>query len=161
MATPTATPITLTDIEKEVLKHVAQTKGNAKVGLRARIILYAAEGKTNTAISQEVGMSITQVGTWRKKWAESVETTQQSTSWEELVEKTEAILSSKAGRPKLCEQQQVAQIVEISCRYPQQRSKHAQNELIASEAINRGIVRKISPRSVGRLLRKSVLAATS
>ena len=60
--------------------------------------------------------------------------------------------------------EQVVKIVAIACESPEKRQRpvsHWTPKELADEAIKRGIVEKISPRSVGRFLKRSNTATTS
>jgi len=66
------TVITLTPEEKELLGETARARTVPyRAVQRARVILLAAEGITNTAIAQEVGLSRTMVVEWRQRFARS------------------------------------------------------------------------------------------
>lgn len=66
-----AVAIELTDEER--VKLTKYSRGHStpvRLVKRARIVLLAAEGKTNAEIAAEVGMARGPVGTWRKRFAE-------------------------------------------------------------------------------------------
>ncbi len=78
----------------------------------------------------------------------------------------ENILSDapRPGTPKFFRVEQVVQIVALACEKPQASQRpvsHWSARELADEAIKRGIVEKISPRSVGRFLKGSNFTATS
>jgi transposase len=63
--------IELTDEEERGLRLVVRTPSAAQEqAMRARIVLRAAEGASNTEIAREVGVSLPTVGLWRRKFAE-------------------------------------------------------------------------------------------
>jgi len=67
----TADPITLTDEERTILirwSHGRSTE--ARLVERAKIILLAAEGKTNTAIAEELNTERHKIGRWRERFIE-------------------------------------------------------------------------------------------
>ncbi|NJM74214.1 MAG: helix-turn-helix domain-containing protein [Scytonema sp. RU_4_4] len=151
MPGPRAASIQLTDIEKKALVHVLTT-GDKYISIRAEALLRAEAGETNAEIGKEIEVSPGSVSGWRKKWNSS---NVQAKNWEEAISKVENILGAGGGRPKKCKLSQIAKIIEInSWSEKNHRSRHAHNELIASEAIRRGIVSEISPRSIGRLLKQ-------
>jgi transposase len=101
-------------------------------------------------ISKELKVSSGSVIAWKKNWNSS---SIRAETWEQAIDKIQQVLKVGIGRPKKCKQEQVAKIIEIGASSKSGcRSRHAHNELIASEAIRSGIVSEISPRSVGRLL---------
>ena len=149
MPGPRAASVVITDIEREALTHLAATE-NEPACTKAKVLLKAEVGETTSAISRELGVSLGSVVGWKKKWSSS---TIEVKTWSEAIDKVEKILGPGAGRPKKCQQAQVAKIIEISnWNERSHRSQHAKNELIASEVVRRGIVPNISPRSIGRLL---------
>ena len=67
MAQP-ATRTELTAEERQELDRVVHARSTAQqVALRARIVLLAAEGLTNIAVSQQVGVSREAVRLWRDR----------------------------------------------------------------------------------------------
>ncbi|KYC34552.1 hypothetical protein WA1_51080 [Scytonema hofmannii PCC 7110] len=149
MPVPKAPPVELDEVEKKLLESIAETE-EEYISKRALVILEAAKGESNTNICKKTGTSFHHVSTWRKKWLNATFTSQTE---EELRELIKQFLESKDGRPRKCKQVEVAKIIEISkWNERSYRSQHAKNELIASEAVRRGIVSDISPRSIGRLL---------
>ncbi|MEI2577756.1 helix-turn-helix domain-containing protein [Scytonema sp. PRP1] len=144
-----ADSVAITDIERKALIHIVAT-GNEHTSTKAKALLKAEAGETTAAISRELEVSLGSVVGWKKKWNSS---TIKAKTWEEAIDKVEKILGTAAGRPKKCKQAQVSKIIEIvTWNNRDYRSRHAQNEIIASEAVRRGIVSDISPRSIGRLL---------
>lgn len=66
-----AAEVTLTDEETRILTKWSRGRSTpARLVLRARIVLHAAEGMTNAAISEELGTDRECVGRWRKRFAE-------------------------------------------------------------------------------------------
>uniref|UniRef100_A0A0C1QRC2 Uncharacterized protein n=1 Tax=Tolypothrix bouteillei VB521301 TaxID=1479485 RepID=A0A0C1QRC2_9CYAN len=141
--------VVITDIEREALKHVAAT-GNECISTKAKVLLKVEAGETTTAISKELEVSLGSIVGWKKKWGSS---TIKAENWEEALNKVEKVLGTGTGRPRKCKEADIAKIIEIShWNERSYRSRHAKNELIASEAVRKGIVSDISPRSIGRLL---------
>ena len=63
--------IELSDEEERVLRSVLRTPSSSQQqALRARIVLRAAEGVSNTQIAREVGVSLPTVGLWRRSFCE-------------------------------------------------------------------------------------------
>jgi Homeodomain-like domain len=145
-------PLELTNIEKQALIHISATKAEI-VSTRAKILIALSEGKSTTTINREIGVSRGLVSIWRKKWVES---DLKPCNWDDAIAKAEEILGGGKGRPKkLKVTRQVSKVVEISEWHKANKpiaSTHAHNELIATEAVRRGIVPEISSRTVGRLL---------
>ena len=149
MPGPKAALTVITDLERKALVHVVNT-GDEDIKTKAEVLLRTEAGESIRAISTELKVSTATVIAWKKNWNSS---TIRAETWESAISKVQQVLKTGTGRPKKCKQEQVAKIIEIGTRSNSGcRSRHAQNELIASEAIRRGIVSEISPRSVGRLL---------
>jgi len=64
-----AAPIVLTMEEQKILEGLANSRtASYRQVQRARLVLLAAEGMTNTAIAQEVGLSRAMVVQWRQRF---------------------------------------------------------------------------------------------
>lgn len=62
-------PLTLTDDERQTLELWARRpKSTQRLALRARVVLACAEGRTNTAVAQELGITMPTVGKWRGRF---------------------------------------------------------------------------------------------
>ena len=71
MPTPHAAKIVLTDAERVELEGWARRRNSAAgLAMRSRIVLAAAEGGSNTELSQRLGLAITTVRRWRNRFAE-------------------------------------------------------------------------------------------
>ena len=64
-------PLILEDVERETLERwVRRPKTAQALALRARIILACAEGRSNTAVGADLGVSDETVGKWRSRFLE-------------------------------------------------------------------------------------------
>ena len=71
MANRAAAALGLREGDREVLARLTRaTSGRAGLAQRARIVLLAAEGESNTAIAGKVGVSRPTVIGWRSRYAE-------------------------------------------------------------------------------------------
>ena len=71
MARGKAVSIVLSDVERlDLESRVRRRKSSHGAARRARIVLLAAEGLSNTAIAEKLGVSRLTVGTWRRRFAE-------------------------------------------------------------------------------------------
>ena len=68
MSRPSAVPIVLSDDERAELVRRAGLPGRRRAD-RARIILACAEGMSNAAAAQELGVAVKSVSKWRRKFA--------------------------------------------------------------------------------------------
>jgi putative transposase len=119
---------------------------------RARIILGASEGKNKVQIAGEVGVSIDMVYLWRKRWQAYAAIPLEEMSIEERLADL-----PRSGSPGKFSAEQMAQIIALACEDPQTSGypvSHWTPKEIAAEAIKRDIVESISPRQVGRFLKR-------
>jgi transposase len=66
---PRLKPVTLTDDERSKLAAwIRRPKTAQRLALRARIVLAAADGRTNTAIAADLGVTLPTVGKWRQRF---------------------------------------------------------------------------------------------
>ena len=64
-------PLILHDMERETLERwVRRPKTAQALALRARMILACAEGRSNTAVGADLGVSDATVGKWRSRFLE-------------------------------------------------------------------------------------------
>jgi hypothetical protein len=130
---------------------------------RAKIVLGAAAGKSNTEMSGELGLVEETIGLWRRRWVEGAKAWGH---WEgqakRLREAIEKLLGdeTRPGCPPTFSAEQVCQIIALACETPPAPLTHWTQEDLAREVIKRGIAEEISARSVGRFL-KSGTAQTA
>jgi len=140
-----------------------------------RIVLEAASGASNTRIAGLLGIDRGQVRTWRKRWLEcaprliAAEEEAKEKAGEDvdddgssngvlITEVVEEALADepRPGTPPTFGPEQVVRIVALACEDPREESgrpiTHWSTPELADEALKRGIVKSISPRSVGHFL---------
>lgn len=171
MPTPKAAIITLSAAQRACLRHLAhQTTNSYRLVRRASIILAAADGESNSSLSQRWQLDRNQVRQWRQRWLEAQEMLtlceEADPTGAQLRQKVLEVLSDlqRPGVPMTFTAEQVVQIVAIACEAPQ-ASGRAVNRWtpaeIAEEAVKRGIVKCISASSVRRFLGGRATAAAS
>ena len=130
---------------------------------RVQIVIQAVGGHSNSAISQELKVDRGAVRLWRNRWQE---TTDQRDALEQQ-EPSDRVLEAfiidslrdkyRSGTPPTFSAEQVVQVVAIACEDPQANGypvSHWTPKEVATEAVKRGIVDSISPRQVGRFLKR-------
>jgi transposase len=165
MPNPKAQPIILSTRQQALLEQIAsRTTNSYNLVTRAKLILGAARGVNNTALSQQLQLHRRRVRIWRQRWLEAEEqltsVEAEAVSDKQLRKMIENILSDapRPGTPKFFGVEQVVQIVALACENPKKSQRpvsHWTPTELAQEAKKRGIVEKISPRSVGRFLKGS------
>lgn len=161
---PKPTPIELSHQQRGLLEQIVRRQTSPQNQVRrAKIILCMGEGKNNQQTAQSLKVHRETVQQWRSRWLEAVPqlTAAEVTgiSEQELLGLIEAVFwdEPRAGTPVKFAAEQVVQIIAIACETPQVSgrpiSQWSAGEL-ADEAIKRGIVETISPRSVERFLKR-------
>lgn len=171
MPSPFAAKLSLSSNQRQILEHLSgQTTNPYRLVRRCKIILMAADGYTNSAIARQLELNRPQVSSWRHRWVEAMEQLQsmEADGISELALRQSIItlLSDRLrpGAPAKFSVDQMVSIVALACELPassQRPISHWTPRELADEAVNRGIVEKISTRSVGRFLKASGFATAS
>jgi transposase len=132
-----AATIELSEEEERVLRRVLRTPSvSQQQALRARIVLRAAEGVSNTQIAREVGVSLPTVGLWRRNFCER--------GLQGLGD------SPRSGRPRQIDDDQVQRVLAKTLEPPPDGTTHWSVRRLA-EATG------ISPTTVHRIWREHKL----
>lgn len=153
MPIPKPVSLTLTEAERaELEKLVKRRLVGQQIALRARIILAAAEGKSNCQIVRELQVSRQMARLWRERWLQLQPLPLTELSVEERLEDL-----PRPGAPARITAEQRCQIEALACEKPEDSDRPISQwtgREIADEIINRGIVTQISARHAGRLLKR-------
>ena len=154
MPGPKAVAIKLSRPEQEALeKLVKRHKTGQQIVQRAQIVLAAAQGKSNSQIVRELQISMNTVRLWRERWAFLQPIPLADLTAQERLEDL-----PRPGAPLQITADQRCQIEKLACELPEQSGRPLSqwtNRELADEIITRGLVKSISPRHVGRLLKRS------
>jgi putative transposase len=163
MRGPKPLPISFTPRQQAVLQQLSRRRAaRAHLVLRARLLLLAAEGRSNSQISRQLGLDRGQVRVWRARWLAATArlATAEAADPDDLhlSPAIEAVLADapRPGAPAMFTSEQIVQIVALACEQPQDAGRpvsHWTLREVADEAVQRGIVERISARSVGRFLK--------
>ncbi len=155
MPGPRAVEVMLSNEEKASLQRLSKRHHiSQQVAKRARIVLAAAEGKSNSQIRREMNISRDMVRHWRQRWVDLQPISLADLSVEERLEDL-----PRPGAPAAITADQVCQIQQMACERPEESGRpitHWTNREVADEVMKRGIVEQISPRHAGRLLKKGL-----
>lgn len=138
----------VTDLTKLIKAH--QT--GQQLVLRARIILAAGQGHSNSQIARELGLDVDTVRLWRQRWQMLAAIRLSDLSVAERLEDL-----PRPGAPARITAEQRCQIEALACEKPEKSGRplsHWTHREIADELIHRKIVDTISPRHAGRLLKR-------
>ena len=136
---------------------------------RGKIILAAAAGASNTKIVQELHLDHETVRLWRDRWhaAESrLQAVEESGKQKLLSQTIDQLLTDeqRPGAPATFSLEQYMQIMALACETPACSDRPVSSwtpRELADEAVKRGIVEQISPRTVERFLKGERFAASS
>ena len=123
--------IELSDDEQAALERVLDTpSASQQQAMRARIVLRAAEGATNTQIAAEVGVSLPTVGLWRRNFSErglaGLET------------------APKSGRPREIDDAEVQRVLAMTLETPPDGTTHwSARRLATATGISASTVHRI------------------
>ena len=132
-----------------------------RLAQRAQIVLLAAQGHMTKDIVACLGVTRPMVRKWRRRWA-AAEAGLRAVEAQEgdraLQTRIAEVLGDapRSGRPPEFTPEQILDIIAIACESADASSRplsHWTQPEIAREAIARGVVKDISPHSVGRFLR--------
>jgi putative transposase len=152
---PRPAAVVLDEATRAELERVARAHTTGQLlAQRVRIVLAAADGLNNTQIGVALGITAKMARHWRGRWL-----AQQAAPLEEVgVASVAARLrdAPRPGAPPTFTPEQLCQIVALACEEAPGESgrptSHWTPREIADEAVTRGIVERISVRTVGRFL---------
>jgi len=152
MPTPKAQEIKLSEKERQELeKLVSKHQTGQQMALRARIILAANSGQTNTAIAQKYEVKHDTVKLWRNRWAKL-----QDISLDDLSVEQRLSDAPRPGAPAKITADQRCKIEALACEQPENSERPISQwtaREIAAEVMKRKIVESISGRHAARLLK--------
>jgi homeodomain-containing protein len=157
-----ARPITVTARQRRVLEQIVRRATSPQhLAGRARIILTAGDGQSNRARARQLGITRTTVQDWRGRWAEAAEALL-AAELEGDDAALEAVVcgvladAPRSGAPATFTPEQLCAIVALACEAPADAARptsHWTPREVAEEAVKRGLVARISARTVGRVLK--------
>ncbi len=167
---PTPQAIKLSTRQQEILERIVRRANSPQWQVRrAQIILRAAAGARNQHIANELHLDHQSVRKWRQRWRQAAQPlgeAEAQTNDKELSRMIQAVLAdaTRSGTPGKFTPEQICQIIALACESPEACGRpvtHWTPTELADEAVKRGIVESISPRSVGRFLKSGAVKATS
>jgi putative transposase len=170
MPEPQAALVHVSSLQLDILQHmVRRTTSAQRLVKRAHIILQAGKGTSNRKISQHQHVDYETVRRWRDRWraAESRLQAIEATGKPKLLSQAIEVLLTDAqrpGAPATFTFEQFMQIMALACEKPEAADRPVSTwtpRELADEAIKRGIVTKISPRTVERFLKGERFTAAS
>jgi putative transposase len=167
---PRPTLIQLTDRQRALLEEMAAGRRRPHDEVqRAAIILQSADGARTRHLAEAFGISDPTIRLWRARWVQAtpqLAAAEVEADAETLGRLIEQVLhdAPRRGRPATFTPEQLCHIVAVACEAPADAGRpvtHWTPRELAQEVITRGIVPSISPRSIGRFLKRSGLKTAS
>ena len=167
---PQAVSIQLTDQQRAILEEIVRCRNRPQYEvMRASIILQAAAGARNQLIADNMQIDAQTVRLWRHRWAHAAaQLTDIEAAGDEKVVRafigTVLADAPRSGRPGTFTPEQLCHLIAVACESPEASGRpvsHWTPRELAEEVIKRGIVDRISTRSVGRFLKRSGCKAAS
>src|SRR6266581_289360 len=155
-----ATQIILTEKEQEELVQMTHRhRSEQQQVLRARIVLAAAQGRSNAQIARDLGLNVDTVRLWRDRWVGLQGIDLKTLSIAERLQD-----APRPGTPPKFTAQHRCQMAALACEAPIKAGRPISQwtgREIAEEMMARGIVKQISPRHAGSLLKKGACNRTA
>ena len=158
-----APTIELSARQREILERLVRSPtAEQRLVSRSRIVLAAAGGGLSQDLAKDLGVNVSTVGRWRRRWAgaqERLATAEQGPRPSDLGHCiTETLVDApRSGYPGTFTPEQILEIIAIACELPEEESDrpvtHWTPREVADEAVKRKVVSSISTRSVGRFLK--------
>ncbi len=154
-----ATRIMLSEKELAALTQITKRhQSEQQQVIRAKIVLLAAQGDSNSKIARALSIHIDTARLWRDRWV-----LLQGLDVEQLSIAERLVDIPRPGKPSQITAEQRCQIAALACETPAASerpiSQWTERE-IADELMKRGIIASISPRHAARLLKKRVATAS-
>lgn len=160
----TAIRIDLDDATQSILERLTRANlTSQQLAGRAHIVLLANLGMGNQQIAKALGVDRQRVRRWRARWSKrkgrisaAVDAEANERDLEALIRKVLSDDARYGGPPKFTPEQ-VTDIIAIACERLDESGNPTSHWIpadLAREAVRRGIVESISPRSVDRILKE-------
>ena len=163
MPGPKPLSVALSEKQHALLEHLSRRQTSSqRLVRRVNTILSAADGASNESIARRLRLDRDTVRMWRRRWqagAEALAAAEAAGDADKvLLARIEALLDDapRPGSPGTFSAEQLAQLIAVACESPEDSGRpvtHWTPRELADEVIKRGIVKCISPRTVGRFLK--------
>ena len=160
MPGPKALSVTLSEKHHALLEHLSRRQTSSpRLVRRVNTILIAADGASNESIARRLRLDRDTIRLWRRRWlvgAEALDAAEAAGDADKvLLARIEALLNDapRPGSPGAFSAEQLAQISSVACESPEDSGRpvtHWTSQELADKVIKRGIVKRLSPRTVGR-----------
>jgi len=160
--------LTLTPKQTKLVTSLVHAKTSPQcIVLRASLILDYAESGNKSSVATKYGVGRDTVRRWCQRWQnlqaelDQLETENQAGTLSDPMyrRELETILADaeRPGAPATFTEEQKQQIIAVATRKPEDEGvpvTHWSHELLAQTAVDKGIVKTISPAQIGRFLKE-------
>src|SRR3989440_12472158 len=170
MPSPQAKPLQVSSLQQDLLQQMAhRTTSAQRLVKRAQIILEALKGTSNSSIARRLQIDYETVRRWGDRWHAAqarLQAIEETGKPKLLSQAIEVLLTDeqRPGAPATFTFEQFMQIMALACETPSDLDRPVSSwtpRELADEAVKRGIVKQISPRTVERFLKGERFAAPS
>jgi transposase len=171
MPGPKPLSVTLSEKQHALLEHLSRRQTSSqRLVRRVKTLLIAADGASNESMARRLRLDRDTIRMWRRRWqagAEALDAAEAAGDADKvLLARIEALLDDapRPGSPGDFSAEQRAQIISVACESPADSGRpvtHWTPREWADEVLKRGMVKRISPRTVGRFLNGGRSQATS
>ncbi len=170
MSGPRAAALQVSPAQEGLLRRLQrQQTADQRLVRRASLILALAANPCVDAVARQLGLTRVTVRHWRDRWlaaTPALQRAEQDQAPPQLRRLLEHLLDDapRPGTPATFSPEQIVQIVAVACEPPEKSARpisHWTSRELADEVKRRRIVADISPRSVGRFLKRGRVAAAS
>jgi putative transposase len=161
---PRPTPITVSARQRAVLQSILKRHtASQRLVRRVTILLALVDNPAVEAVADQLHFNRLTVRLWRDRWLHATaafrQAEQEDASDAQLLDRVEQILNDapRPGKPATFTPEQLVQLVAVACEPPVKSGRpldHWTSRELADELTKRRIVPAISPRSVGRFLKR-------
>lgn len=166
--TAPAPAITMSERQYNLLKQEQNKRKTSRQNyIRITILLRASQGDSNKQIAREESLALSTVKIWRRRWNWVVEEllefekgiSGQGASDYELLQKLLEVIKDRprSGAPTQISMAQKQQIRALACEAPEDYGlvmTDWSHQTLAKAAVDQGIVKRISARHIGNILKK-------
>jgi putative transposase len=168
MRGPKAVALQVSPAQRAILQRLQrQQTADQRLVRRVAIVLALADNPCVDAVAGQLGLTRLTVRLWRDRWlaaTAALQRAEQDQTPQPLPRLLEHLLGDapRTGTPATFSPEQIVQIVAVACEPPEKSGRpidHWTSRELADEVKRRRIVADISPRSVGRFLKRGRVAA--
>jgi hypothetical protein len=150
-----ATTLVLDPAERAALEHLVRCSSEeARLVERARLVLGAADGRTNRALARQFGLGRKKVGLWRDRYVARRQAMPDASPRDLLQD------DPRCGAPDRITPEQWVDLLALVTAAPASKGvpiTHWTHRVLARAAVDQGLVPTIAPTTVGRFLAQCAL----